>query len=44
MTARGADALGRQVATAVADRFPEADSLTWGARAPGSVVAFPMSS
>jgi hypothetical protein len=33
MTARDADALGRQVATAVADRLPEAGSLTWAARA-----------
>jgi cation diffusion facilitator family transporter len=33
MTARDADALGRQVADAVAGQLPEADSLTWTARA-----------
>jgi cation diffusion facilitator family transporter len=33
MTARDADALGRQVAVAVAARLPEAGSLTWATRA-----------
>lgn len=33
MTARDADALGRQVATAVAARLPQAGSLTWATRA-----------
>jgi cation diffusion facilitator family transporter len=33
LTAREADALGRQVADAVAAQFPEAGSLTWAARA-----------
>lgn len=32
MTARDADALGRQVAAAVAERIPDADSFTWAAR------------
>jgi len=30
---RDADALGRQVASAVAERLPDAGSLTWAARA-----------
>lgn len=33
MTARDADALGRQVAAAVADQLPDAGSLTWATRA-----------
>jgi divalent metal cation (Fe/Co/Zn/Cd) transporter len=33
MTVRDADALGRQVAAAIAERLPETGSLTWTARA-----------
>ena len=33
LTARDADALGRQVATALSARLPEAGSLTWTSRA-----------
>ena len=33
LTARHADNLGRQVADAIAERLPEATSLTWAARA-----------
>jgi divalent metal cation (Fe/Co/Zn/Cd) transporter len=33
MTARESDALGRQVADAIAEQLPEASSLTWATRA-----------
>ena len=39
MTVRDADALGRQVADALAGQLPEAGSLTWTSRAAPSDLA-----